>query len=68
MKNVHRYKLSSPRALLNFRGYKSFQFFLNSRTEVSGELRKIHNEELHNLYSILYIIKMVETRMRRGGI
>jgi hypothetical protein len=32
--------------------------------EVTGGWRKLHNEELHNLYSSPTIIKMTKSRMR----
>jgi hypothetical protein len=35
---------------------------------VTGGLRKLHNEKLHNLYSSPNIIRMIKTRrMRREG-
>jgi hypothetical protein len=30
--------------------------------EVTGEWRKLHNEELHNLYSSPHIIRMIKSR------
>jgi hypothetical protein len=36
--------------------------------EVTGDWRKLHNEELHNLYSSPNIIRMIKsTRMRWAG-
>jgi hypothetical protein len=35
------------------------------RDEVTGEWRKLHNEELHNLYSSLDIIRQVNSRRMR---
>jgi hypothetical protein len=35
------------------------------RDEVTGEWRKLHNEELHNLYSSPYIIRQVKSRRMR---
>jgi hypothetical protein len=34
------------------------------RDEVTGDWRKLHNEELHNLYSSPNIIRMITSRMR----
>jgi hypothetical protein len=35
------------------------------RDEVTGEWRKMHTEELHNLYSSPNIIRMIKSRMMR---
>jgi hypothetical protein len=35
------------------------------RDEVTGGWRKLHNEELHNLYSSPNIIRMIKSRRRR---
>jgi hypothetical protein len=35
------------------------------RDEVTGYWRKLHNEELHNLYSSPNIIRMIESRRMR---
>ena len=37
------------------------------RDEVTGELRKLHNEELTNLYSLPNILRVVKSRMRWAG-
>jgi hypothetical protein len=37
------------------------------RDEVTGDWRKLHNEELHNLYSSLDIIRMIKSRRMRWG-
>jgi hypothetical protein len=38
------------------------------RDEVTGDWRKLHNEELHNLYSSPNIIRMIKSgRMRWAG-
>jgi hypothetical protein len=38
------------------------------RDEVTGGWRKLHNEELHNLYSSPSIIKMIESRRIRWAV
>jgi hypothetical protein len=38
---------------------------LDLRDEVTGEWRKLHNEELHNLYSSPDIIRQVNSRRMR---
>jgi hypothetical protein len=35
------------------------------RDEVRGDWRKLHNEELHNLYSSPSIIRMIKSRRMR---
>jgi hypothetical protein len=42
------------------------RIFCPKRDEVSGEWRKLHNEELHNLYSP-NIIRNIKSRRRRAG-
>jgi hypothetical protein len=37
------------------------------RREVTGGWRKLHDEELHNLYPSPSIIKMMKSRMRWAG-
>jgi hypothetical protein len=44
------------------------RIFRPKRDEVTGDWRKIHIEEIHNLYSTPNIIRMIKSRrMRRGG-
>jgi hypothetical protein len=44
------------------------RIFGSKRNEVTGEWRKLHNEELYNLYSAPDIIRMIKLRrMRRAG-
>jgi hypothetical protein len=44
------------------------RIFGSKRDEVTGEWRKLHNEELHNLYSSPYIIMQIKSReMRWAG-
>jgi hypothetical protein len=37
------------------------------RDEVTGELRKLHNEKLHDLHSSPSIIRVMKTRIRLAG-
>jgi hypothetical protein len=37
------------------------------RDEVMGDWKKLHTEELHNLYSWANVIRMVKSRMRWAG-
>jgi hypothetical protein len=37
------------------------------RDEVTGEWRKLHNEELHDLYSSPHIVRVIKSRMRWAG-
>jgi hypothetical protein len=41
------------------------RIFGPKRDEVTGEWRKLHNEELHNLYSSPNIIRMIKSRRMR---
>jgi hypothetical protein len=41
------------------------RIFVPKRDGVSGGLRKLHNEELHNLYSSPSIIKIKKSRRMR---
>jgi hypothetical protein len=41
------------------------RIFGRRRGEVTGELRKVHNEYLHNLYSSPNIIRMIKSRRMR---
>jgi hypothetical protein len=40
------------------------RIFGQKRDEVTGGWRKMHNEELHNLYPLPSIIKMIKSRRR----
>jgi hypothetical protein len=41
------------------------RIFGPKRDEMTGEWRKLHNEELHNLYSSPNIIRMIKSRRMR---
>jgi hypothetical protein len=41
------------------------RIFVPKRDEVTGEWRKLHNEELHNLYSSPNISRMIKSRRMR---
>jgi hypothetical protein len=41
------------------------RIFGPKRDEVTGDRRKLHNEELHNLYSSPNIIRMIKSRRMR---
>jgi hypothetical protein len=44
------------------------RIFRAKRDEVTGDWRKLHNEELHNLYSSPNIIRLIKSgRMRWAG-
>jgi hypothetical protein len=42
------------------------RIFGPKRDELTGGWRKLHNEELHNLYSSTSIIRMIKSRMMNG--
>jgi hypothetical protein len=41
------------------------RIFGPKRDEVTGDWRKLHNEELHNLYYSTNIIRMIKSRRMR---
>jgi hypothetical protein len=53
----HRLRVSENRVLKGIFGTK--------RDEVTGDWRKLHNEELYNLYCSQNIIKMIKSRMMK---
>jgi hypothetical protein len=42
-----------------------WRIFGRRRDEVKGDWRKLHNEELHNLYALPSIIRMIKSRRMR---
>jgi hypothetical protein len=60
LREEHRLRVFENRMLRGIFGPK--------RDEVTGEWRKFHNEELHDLYSSLSIIRIIKSlRMRWAG-
>jgi hypothetical protein len=57
LREEHRLRAFENRVLRRILGPK--------RDEVTGEWRKLHNEELHNLYSSPDIIRQVKSRGMR---
>jgi hypothetical protein len=42
------------------------EIFIPKREEVAGGWRRLHNEELHNLYTSPNIIRVIKSRRMRG--
>jgi hypothetical protein len=57
LREEHRLRVFENRVLRRIFGPK--------RDEVTGDWRKLHNEELHNLYSSPSIIRMINSRRMR---
>jgi hypothetical protein len=57
LREEHRLRVFENRVLRRIFGLK--------RDEVMGDWRKLHNEELHNLYSSPNIIRMIKSRRMR---
>jgi hypothetical protein len=57
LREDHRLRVFENRVLSKMYGPK--------RDEVMGDWRKLHNEELHNLYSSTNIIRMIKSRRMR---
>ena len=60
MKEEHRLRVFENRVLMKIFGPK--------RDEVTGDLRRLHNEELNDLYCSPNIVRVIKSRrMRRAG-
>jgi hypothetical protein len=59
LREEYRLDVSGKRVLRRIFGPK--------RDKVTGRWRKLHNEELHNLYSSPGIIRMIRSRRMRWG-
>jgi hypothetical protein len=59
LREEHRQRVFENRVLRRIFGQK--------RDEVIGGWRKLHNEELHNLYSSPSTIRMIKSRRMRGA-
>jgi hypothetical protein len=57
LREWHTLRVSDNRVIRRIFGLK--------RDEVTGEWRKLHNEELHNLYALLDIIRHIKSRRMR---
>jgi hypothetical protein len=57
LREEHRLKVFESRVLRRIFGPR--------RGELTGDWRKLHNEELHKLYSSSNIIRMIKSKMKR---
>jgi hypothetical protein len=59
--------LTEERRLRVFENRVLRRVFGAKRDEVTGEWRKLHNEELHDLYCSPTIVRVIKSRMRWAG-
>jgi hypothetical protein len=59
--------LREERKLRVFENKVLRRIFVPRRDEVTGELRRLHNEELNDLYSSPSIVRVIKSRMRWVG-
>jgi hypothetical protein len=57
--------LKEERRLRVFENRVLRRIFGPKRDEVTGEWRKLHNEELNGLYSLLNIVRVIKSRRMR---
>jgi hypothetical protein len=57
--------LKEERRLRVFENRVLRRIFGPKRDEVTGEWRKLHNEELNGLYSLLNIVRVIKSRILR---
>jgi hypothetical protein len=58
--------LSEKRRLKVFKNRLMRRIFGAKRVEVTGEWRKLHNDELHNVYSSPNIVRQIKSRRIRS--
>jgi hypothetical protein len=58
-------KLREERGLKEFENRALQRIFGPKRDEVTGEWRKLHNEELNDLYSLPKVVRVVKSRRMR---
>jgi hypothetical protein len=57
--------LREERGLRVFENWVLREIFGPKRDEVTGEWRKLHSEELNDLYCSLYIVRVIKSRRIR---
>jgi hypothetical protein len=60
--------LREERRLRAFENRVLRRIFVPKRNEVTGECRKLHNEELHDLYSLSKIVLVIKSRRIRWAV